>query len=108
MAQEASLEFIQQQQLHVLEEMRALREDLGKSLRLLTDTQVSIGRTLSSLDRRISDVKDDLETTIKMELVGHRNGTNEDIQARSERLREDMIRQMTELFDRRYAPRDNV
>jgi hypothetical protein len=87
MADDVSLEFLQRQQLQVLEEMRALREDLGKSLRLLTDTQISIGRTLSALDRRLSDVKDELETTIKMELVGHRNVTEDALDRRTEAKR---------------------
>ena len=105
MAEEASLEFLQRQQLDLLNEMRSLREDLGKSFRLMTDTQISIGRTLSALDRRISEVKDELETTIRMELVGHRNVTGDQMEKRAEELRAEMISSLTEVFDRRYAPK---
>ena len=83
-----SLEFLQRQQVELLKEMRAMREDLGQSFRLLTDTRISIGRTLSGLDRRISEVKDDLETTLRMELVGHRNSTGDDIDRRADALRD--------------------
>lgn len=85
--------------------MRALREDLGKSFRLMTDTQISIGRTLSALDRRLSEVKDDLETTIRMELVGHRNATGDDIERRADSLRDELLTTLTQIFDERYAPK---
>lgn len=105
MVQDVSLEFMQQQQLQILNEMKALREDLGKSLRLLTDTQIAIGRTLSALDRRLSEVKDDLETTIRMELVGHRNVTSDEIEKRAQTLRAEMVSTLTRIFDERYAPK---
>jgi hypothetical protein len=93
MADEASLEFLQRQQLDLLNEMKSMREDLGKSFRLMTDTQISIGRTLSALDRR------------RMELVGHRNVTGEELEKRAEELRAEMLSSLTELFDKRYAPK---
>jgi len=100
-----SLEFLQRQQLELLKEMRAMREDLGQSFRLLTDTQISIGRTLSGLDRRLSEVKDDLETTLRMELVGHRNSTGDDIDRRADALRDELLTTLTQIFDERYAPK---
>ncbi len=105
MADDPSLEFLQRQQLELLTEMRALREDLGKSFRLMTDTQISIGRTLSALDRRLSEVKDEFETTLRMELVGHRNVSADEIEKRAESLRAEMLSTLTEIFDKRYAPK---
>jgi hypothetical protein len=57
----------------VLAEARQSREgqqDLARTLRALNDTLLSMNRTMPAIDRRLSDVKDDLETTIRMELVG--------------------------------------
>lgn len=108
MENEVSLEFIQRQQLDILTEMRALREDFAKSFRLMTDTQISIGRTLSALDRRLSEVKDDLETTLRMELVGHRNATDDMVDKSLGEREADLIRTMTELFDQRYAPKGST
>jgi hypothetical protein len=106
MADQVSLEFLQRQQLDLITEIRGLRADLAQSFRLLTDTQVSIGRTLSALDRRMSEVKDDLETTIRMELVGHRNVTSDMVERQGHEVREELLRTMTEIFDKRYAPRE--
>ncbi len=99
-----SLEFIGRKLDQVLAETRQSREgqqDLARTLRMLNDTLVSMNRTMSGLDRRLSDVKDELETTIRMELVGHRNVTDDKI-AES---RETMIATLTRIFDERYAPK---
>lgn len=102
-----SLEFINRKMDAVLGETRQSREgqqDLARALRALNDTLVSMNRTMSTLDRRLSDVKDDLETTIRMELVGHRAVTDDKIQ----NGQTEMIEKLTRLFDDRYAPKENT
>jgi hypothetical protein len=100
-----SLEFISRKMDAVLAETRQSREgqqDLALTLRALNDTLVSMNRTISALDKRLSDVKDDLETTIRMELVGHRAVTDD----RIESSQAGMIERLTRLFDDRYAPKE--
>jgi hypothetical protein len=65
-----NLEFLGRQQTAILEEMRDMRKDFALAYRQITDSQIGIMRTLQALDRRVSDTKDELETTIKMELLG--------------------------------------
>lgn len=102
-----SLEFVGRKMDMVLAETRQSREsqqELARTLRALNDTLISMNRTMSGLDRRLSDVKDELETTIRMELVGHRNVTEDKI-AQSREL---MIEALTRVFDERYAPKEKA
>lgn len=111
MADTPDLSFLQAQQKQILDEIREHREtnqELGRTLRALNDTLVSMGRTLSNIDRRISDTKDELETTIRMELVGHRNLTEDVIDGRIRERDRRLIEEMTRLFDGRYAPKEKV
>ena len=67
-----SLEYIARSMERMLRENRDNRDgqqEFGRTLWALNDTLVSINRTLSNLDRRISDVKGDLETTVKKALA---------------------------------------
>jgi Mg2+ and Co2+ transporter CorA len=102
-----SLEFIGRKMDAVLAEARQSREgqqDLARTLRALNDTLLSMNRTMSAIDRRLSDVKDDLETTIRMELVGHRAVTDDKI----ENGQAEMVEKLTRLFDERDAPKEKT
>ena len=102
-----SLEFIGRKMDAVLAEARQSREgqqDLARTLRARNDTLVSMNRTMSALDRRLSEVKDELETTIRMELVGHRNVTDEKL----EQSQTSMVDTLTRIFDDRYAPKERT
>ena len=84
-----SLEFLARGMERMLRENRDIRDgqqELGGTSRALNETLVSINQTLSNLDRRISDVKDDLETTVKMEGIGLRNHLDDRIDLIASRL----------------------
>lgn len=111
MADVPDLGFLQAQEQQILDDIRehrASNQELARTLRALNDTLVSMGRTLSNLDRRISDSKDELQTTIRMELVGHRNVTENLIEARMREHDRNLVEEMTRLFDGRYAPKEKV
>lgn len=122
---EVSLEFLGKQIERVIQEQADARserrilmgkvdeqlsgqQDLAVTLRLLNDTLVSINRSIQALDRRISDTRLDLETTIKMELLGFKHGQEDREYKRLQTFEDELVDRLTHLFDERYAPKQPV
>lgn len=63
---EVSLDFLSRKFDQLIDQQRQLRDDMRQVL----ENQVLAQRTVTNLDRRLSDVKDELELTIKMEIGG--------------------------------------
>ena len=66
MAETISLDLFNRRFEPLNEMHRELREDI----RALGNSMLQLSRQVSNLDRRISDVKEELESTIKIALVG--------------------------------------
>ncbi len=52
------------------EQLNEMHRELRADIRALGESMLQLSRQVSNLDRRISDVKDELEGTIKMEMGG--------------------------------------
>jgi predicted nucleic acid-binding Zn-ribbon protein len=52
------------------DQLNDMHRELRADIRALGDSMLQLSRQISNLDRRISDVKDELEGTIKMEMGG--------------------------------------
>src|SRR4051812_37869142 len=77
--------------------------ELADALQTLSGTLVSINRSARGLDRRISDVKHDLQITIRSELIKF-DGRQTDL--RLLKLDKSLIERLTEVFDQRYVRKD--
>ncbi len=63
---EVTFDYLSRKVDQLLDQNRQLREDVRQGL----ENQVLAQRTITNLDRRLSDVKDELELSIKMEIGG--------------------------------------
>lgn len=52
------------------EQLNEMHRELRADIRALGESMLQLSRQVSNLDRRISDVKDELEGTIRMEMGG--------------------------------------
>lgn len=52
------------------DQLNDMHRELRADIRALGDSMLQLSRQISNLDRRISDVKDELEGTIKIEMGG--------------------------------------
>ena len=52
------------------EQLNEMHRELRADIRSLGDSILQLSRQVSNLDRRVSDVKEELEGTIKMEVGG--------------------------------------